>query len=143
MSERLTCITCPLGCELTVERDSGASPDGASPSGGPDGAGLTVTGNRCARGVKYAREELLAPKRVVSATAALAGESGPERLGRLGTVSRVPVRTSAAFPKGQVGAMLEAIYGLRVSLPVRRGDVLIRDFDGSGVDVIATRTILG
>ena len=57
MSEELICITCPLGCHLSVDRQ-------------PDG-GLAVTGNRCPRGVKYANEELLAPRRVVSATAPL------------------------------------------------------------------------
>lgn len=146
MSEQLTCITCPLGCRLTVERGS-AEPGGAATPVAVGAAAepeLTVTGNRCARGVRYAREELLAPKRVVSATAALAGGPGEAeaRLGRLGSVSRVPVRTSAAFPKGEVALILEAIYSLRVALPVRRGDVLISDFGGSGIDVIATRTVV-
>jgi CxxC motif-containing protein len=56
-------------------------------------------------------------------------------------VSRLPVRTSVPFPKNDVPALLEAIYALRVALPVARGDVLIKDYKGSGVDVIATRTL--
>ena len=54
MAEELICITCPLGCHLSVERRA-------------DG-GLSVSGNRCPRGARYAEEELLAPKRVVTAT---------------------------------------------------------------------------
>lgn len=124
MSEELICITCPLGCHLTVERN-------------PDNS-LSVSGNRCPRGVKYANEELLAPKRVVSATAALIG--GAE-LHELGAVARLPVRSTAPYPKQDVPALLAAIYALRIALPVHRGDILIKDFKGSGVDVIATRTL--
>ena len=61
---------------------------------------------------------------------------------RLGAVARLPVRTSAAYPKQDVPELLAAIYALRVAMPVHRGDVLIKDFKGSGVDVIATRTLL-
>lgn len=117
MSEELICITCPMGCRLSVDRQADGS--------------LAVTGNRCPRGIKYANEELLAPKRVVSATATiLDGDAG-----------RLPVRSAAAYPKQDVPELLAAIYALRVPLPVKRGDVLIKDFKGSGVDVIATRTI--
>ncbi len=129
MSEELVCITCPMGCHLSVDRLGDGS--------------LAVSGNRCARGVKYATEELLAPRRVVSATVALAG-GGAEKTARLrglGTVSRLPVRTSSGFPRNEVPGLLKAIYALNVELPVRRGDVLIADYQGSGVDVIATRSL--
>jgi CxxC motif-containing protein len=129
VSEELICITCPIGCHLSVDR--------------LDDGNLSVTGNRCARGVKYATEELLAPRRVVSATVALAGSAAEKtaRLRGLGTVSRLPVRTSAGFPRNGVPELLKAIYALDVGLPVRRGDVLIADYQGSGVDVIATRSL--
>ncbi len=126
MSEELICITCPLGCRLDIIR-VGES-------------GLTVSGNRCPRGVKYAQEELLAPKRMVSATARI---NMGHLTGGLGSIARLPVRSTAAFAKEGVQNMLDAIYCLNVELPVHRGDVLIRDFKGSGIDVIATRTILG
>ena len=126
MSEQLICITCPLGCHLSIDRQG-------------DGT-LAVAGNRCPRGVRYANEELLAPKRVVSATARLAEMAGGLGEG-LGAVARLPVRTSAAYPKDGVPALLAEIYRLTVSLPVSRGDVLIKDYAGSGVDVIATRSL--
>ncbi len=128
MSEELICITCPMGCHLTVDKQADGS--------------LAVTGNRCPRGVKYANEELLAPRRVVSATASLAGAAAcAENRHGLCDVSRLPVRSTAAYPKPGVPELLEAIYALRVELPVRRGDVLIKDFKGSGIDVIATRSL--
>lgn len=130
MSEELICITCPLGCHLSIDRLE-------------DGE-LAVSGNRCPRGIRYANEELLAPKRVVSATAALdaGSRASCDAAGDgLCEVSRVPVRSTAAYPKEGVPELLAAIYALRVRLPVRRGDVLIADYKGSGVDVIATRTL--
>jgi len=136
MSEELVCITCPLGCRLEITRlqESGIQQEA-----------LSVSGNRCPRGVKYAQEELLAPKRMVSATARIAGAAGIEAGGlsaSLGSIARLPVRSTAAYAKEGVPELLEAIYRLNVTLPVRRGDVLIRDYKGSGIDVIATRTIL-
>ncbi|HAP43778.1 MAG: hypothetical protein A2087_01620 [Spirochaetes bacterium GWD1_61_31] len=131
MSEELICITCPLGCHLTIERR-------------PDNT-LGVSGNRCARGVRYACEELLSPKRMVTATvricrpfqaeAAACGETG------LGSVARLPVRTSQAYPKEGVAGLLADIYRLEVTVPVKRGTVLLADYKGSGIDIIAARSL--
>lgn len=117
MTERLVCITCPIGCRLQVER----LPDGA----------LAVSGNKCSRGAKYAEEELLSPRRSVSATCR---SSDPKGI-------RVPCRTDSGFPKERVPELLTAIYALTANLPVRRGDVILADALGTGIDVIATRTI--
>lgn len=134
MSKELVCITCPLGCRLSVETLPGGE--------------LSVSGNRCPRGAAYAREEFLAPKRVVTATARIScaaplpacpDESGP-RLSH-GLIRRAPVRTTAPFPKESVPALLEAIYKLELRLPITRGEVVLRNALGTGIDVIATRTI--
>lgn len=128
MSEELVCITCPLGCHLTIERK------------GDDE--LLVSGNRCPRGVKYANEELLSPKRVVTATARVLRLPQESQSDSLGLVARLPVRSTGAYPKEAVGDLLKAIYALEVTVPVKRGTVLISNFKGSGVDVIAARTLL-
>ena len=78
---------------------------------------------------------MLAPKRVVSATARIAGAAFA------GSISRIPVRTSAPYPKDGVADALKAIYDLVVDLPVARGQILIKDLGGQGVDVIATRSL--
>lgn len=122
MSEELICITCPMGCRLKVD--------------GRDDGTLSVTGNRCARGIKYAEEELLDPKRMVSATAKVSKPGAG-----LDAVSRVPVRTSVPCRKEAIGDLLADIYALTVDLPVARGQTLIQNWKGSGVDVLATRTL--
>ena len=114
----MICITCPIGCHLSIERLSDDD--------------IAVTGNRCARGEQYAREEMLSPRRVVTATCKIAGLSGPRR---------VPLRTKAAFPKERIPELLKLIYGLELRLPVQRGQVAIADALGTGIDVIVTRAM--
>jgi CxxC motif-containing protein len=125
MRQELTCITCPLGCRLVAERE--------------DGAELKVSGNRCPRGAAYAREELLAPKRTVTATcrSMATPAAGPAE----SRSRRIPCRTTAAFPRERVDELLAVIYALEEPLPVTRGQVLIRDALGLGIDVIATRSL--
>ena len=135
MSQELICITCPMGCHLSVEKAEGGE--------------LSVSGNRCPRGAAYAREELFAPKRTVTATCRAArGCAGPASCESAAAASaaldaprRVPVRTAAAFPKERVGDLLGRLYALEVELPVERGQVLVADALGTGIDVIATRSI--
>lgn len=117
----MTCVVCPLGCRLAVER-----------LGGDD---ISVSGNRCPRGAIYAREELLEPKRSVTATC----RTAPPALER--GIRRIPCRSSAPFPREKVDGLLSEIYRLEVSLPVRLGQVLISDALGTGIDVVASRSL--
>jgi CxxC motif-containing protein len=134
----LTCIICPIGCRLSVE-ERGA--DGDSPDD------LTVMGNRCSRGAVYAREEVRAPKRVVTATCALVPEEyrADGAAGFMGRrfpdLRRIPVKSVIPCPKERIPALLSDIYRLHLRLPVKSGDVLIADWQGTGLDVIAVRTV--
>jgi CxxC motif-containing protein len=125
MTQELTCITCPIGCRLVAER----LPEGE----------LAVSGNRCARGAAYAREELLAPKRTVTATCRAVAR--PIGGAAEAAVKRIPCRTTAPCPRERVDELLSAIYALEVPLPVARGRILIKDALGLGIDVMATRTL--
>ncbi|MDR0569382.1 MAG: DUF1667 domain-containing protein [Spirochaetaceae bacterium] len=113
----LTCIVCPVGCSLTVS---------AEPA-------LAVAGNACPRGAVYAQEEIRAPKRVVTATCALS--PGPHGLKRL------PVKTAQACPKALIRELLADLYRLTLQAPLKAGDVIIPDWRGTGVNVVAARTI--
>ncbi len=139
MRHELTCITCPIGCRLVVERAPGGFADETA---GPE---LEVSGNRCPRGAAYAREELLAPKRTVTATCSVAlrgaAAAGGARRQLVEAARRIPCRTTAPFPRDRVDELLAAIYAVEEPLPVERGKVLIRNALGLGIDVIATRTI--
>ena len=135
----MICITCPMGCHLSIERLSESD--------------IAVTGNRCARGEQYAREEMLSPRRVVTATckiapSSIAAASVAPTAALLDAVAadlsrprRVPLRTKAAFPRERIPELLKLMYGLELRLPVQRGQVAIADALGTGIDVIVARTM--
>ena len=120
MEERvLTCINCPMGCQVTVTME--------------DGQVLKVEGNTCPRGDSYARKEVTNPTRIVTSSAYVEGaESGAK------TVS---LKTASDIPKGKIFDVLEELKGLTVKAPVRIGDVLLENAAGTGVNIIATRNV--
>jgi CxxC motif-containing protein len=129
MMKSLTCIVCPIGCALTVE-------EGA--------ADLPVTGNRCPRGAAYAREEIRAPKRVVTATCRIAGKTGPhtgEAPDAFSGLKRAPVKSSVPCPKERIPELLADIYRTQVTLPVKSGDTVIANWQGTGIDIVAVRQV--
>ncbi len=115
--KELTCIVCPIGCQMTVER-------------GSDGS-ISVTGNRCKRGAAYAEEEFTDPRRVVTATAAI-----PD-----GDPVRVPVRSVGPVPVDRIAAFLAAVYELRLSAPVAVGERVLTDVVDTGIDLVATMSV--
>ena len=131
MERKLVCISCPLGCRLTVTWE--------------DETDIEVTGNKCAKGESYAQEEILAPKRVVTATVAVAGRASGGRDAAGGPSAsgpgRLPVKTSAPLLKEHIPDLLNELYRMEVKPPVGCGEVLLRDIAGTGVDLVATRTL--
>lgn len=122
-TKEMVCITCPMGCHLEIEQTSGG--------------GISVTGNRCARGEQYAREEILSPRRVVTATCRVRGSGS----GSLYAPRRVPLRTRSAFPRERIAELLSLVYAMDLGLPVERGQVAIADVLGTGIDLIVERTM--
>lgn len=112
----LVCIVCPVGCRLRAERV---------------GEGVKVSGNTCARGQKYAVEELTNPTRMVTTSVAVRG----------GHMALLSVKTRAPVPKRSIPEVLKRLKGVRIDAPVRVGDVVLKDAAGTGVDVVATRSI--
>lgn len=131
--QEMICITCPIGCHLSIEKISDEE--------------ILVTGNKCQRGAQYAREELLSPKRVVTATCRLkqplnqTGTIGQAEAGSLHKPRRVPVRTVEAFPKERIPELLALLYQHEVVLPVERGQVILPNALDTEIDVIAERTM--
>ncbi len=116
MEKTLTCINCPIGCQLTVT---------------VDGDQVThVEGAGCARGVAYAKQEAVNPTRMVTAVVNLPGSEVP-----------LSVKTAAPIPKDLIFDCMSAIRGASVCTPVHIGDVVCKDVCGTGVDVISTRDI--
>jgi CxxC motif-containing protein len=54
---------------------------------------------------------------------------------------RLPVKTHRPLPREHITALLTEASRLEVQAPVARGQVLLADFLGTGVDLVATRTV--
>lgn len=115
--KELTCIGCPRGCTLKIERA---------------GDGWSVTGNICPRGREFAVSEMTAPRRTICSTVRTAFPDAPV----------LPVRVSADIPKDRIFDVMDALKTVTVSERIGRGDVVIPDVLGLGVDVIATSSLL-
>lgn len=116
MIDRLTCLLCPVGCELEVEESEGR---------------LEVRGHQCEKGIGFAEQEVLHPLRNPATSVPLTGAEA----------TMVSVRLSAPIPRDLIFQALAEMAKIRPELPVRRGQVLLRNVLGTGADVLATRSV--
>lgn len=116
MVKEFVCIVCPNGCNLRTEELNGV---------------ITVTGQKCPKGEEYAKIELISPTRTLTSTVATKFPMHPV----------LPVRTSAAIPKGEIMNAMAKINGIVVDKRLKCGDIVVKDFIVSGVDLIATDDI--
>ena len=113
----LTCICCPLGCQITVELENGEV--------------VSVTGNTCMRGDDYARKEITSPTRIVTSTVKVTG----------GKSSMVSVKTKSDIPKEKIFECVKALKEVEVQAPIAIGDVVLSNVAGTGVDIVATKDV--
>lgn len=116
MQKKFICICCPIGCEVTASLEKDI---------------YNISGNKCPRGENYVKEEIISPKRMVTATCATDSKEYP----------RLPVKTVSPIPKELIFSLLEEIYKIEVKVPVKSKDIIIKNFNNLNIDVIATLTI--
>jgi CxxC motif-containing protein len=131
------CIGCPLGCRLEVEERVAPSDPTADSAGAGEGheqgAGeiVEVRGFACKRGEEYARQEHRSPQRTVTATVAISGARW----------ARLPVRSAGPVPKDLVLPICRRLARVQVAAPVKLGQTLVADVLGTGVDIVAARSM--
>ena len=101
MKKNLTCIECPIGCEIEVELENGVV--------------LSVKGNSCPRGKIYAEAEVVCPKRVVSST--VRAENG----------EIIPVKTDRPIRKDGIFDVMKKINKVVCKGSVALGEVLVEN----------------
>ena len=112
----ITCINCPVGCRLDVTLENGQV--------------VSVTGNTCKRGEIYAKQECVDPQRMVTAVIPVAGSAVP-----------LSVKTRTPIPKKRISDCMRALSEVHMTAPVAAGSVVLADVCGTGVDVIATKSV--
>lgn len=115
--KNLTCIGCPLGCQITVVLENGEV--------------ISVAGNTCKRGDDYARKEVTSPARIVTSTVKVCGGNAPV----------VSVKTKSDVPKDKIFDCVRALKEVVVQAPVSIGDVVLENVAGTGVDIVVTKAV--
>ncbi|MBO4350320.1 MAG: DUF1667 domain-containing protein, partial [Proteobacteria bacterium] len=122
--KELTCIGCPMGCQLTVEVDKGVV--------------VSVKGNTCKIGENYARKEVVNPMRIVTSSVAVLPNRNAVPSEDI-HYPRISVKTASEVPKDKIMDVMDVIKGTYVFAPVRIGDVILHNVADTGVDVVATK----
>ena len=115
---KVCCTTCPKECVITVSIT--------------DGVIDRVEGQGCKRGKKFAEKELTNPERTLTSTILV--EYGDK-------VYLLPVKTADPIPKKDLAMAMNVIRKARLIGPCQMGDVVISNICGTGVDVVACRSI--
>lgn len=116
MEKQITCINCPVGCRLDVTLENGQV--------------VSVAGNTCPRGVTYAKQECVDPLRMVTAVVPVEGSDMP-----------LSVKTRTPIPKKLINECMQALAAVKIAAPVAMGSVVVADVCGTGVDIIATKSV--
>ena len=114
MEKKIICTVCPRGCTILAIRE---------------GEKLTLTGAACPRGERYAREEFTDPKRMFTSTVRVAEG--------LSDITLLPVKTAGPVPKRILLDLAALCRDVVVETRCKRGDVVVPNALGSGVDLIA------
>jgi len=115
--KEIRCIVCPTGCLVHVENVNGE---------------LVMEGHSCNRGEEYAREEFIAPKRILTTT--LRVENG--------FLPLIPVRSDTPILKEKLQDTLKEIALTKVKAPIKMGDILIKNVIGLDANIIASRDLI-
>jgi CxxC motif-containing protein len=118
MKKNLICINCPLGCLLEVEFDNKSI--------------LGVAGASCKRGNRYAEKEIFSPERTITSTVKINGA----------LTNFLPVKTDKAVSKKYMFQIMDEIFKIEVSAPIKLGDVIVKNICESGATLVATRTCI-
>lgn len=117
--KEMICIVCPIGCRLTVTQIEGAE------------SKYKVTGNKCKRGEVYAIKEMSHPQRVVPTTVVIENAH----------LKRLPVKTDKAIGKELIFEVMKEVNKVKVTAPIKLGDIIIENILGTDVNIVATRSM--
>jgi CxxC motif-containing protein len=116
MSKNITCIFCPLGCRIYIQKK---------------GDKEIIKGNECKKGAEYAIQEINNPMRVLTTTVIVDN----------GLVKLLPVRSKEKIPKEMIKRGIIELSKIKVEAPIKCGDLIYKNFLDTGVDIIASRNI--
>ena len=115
--KEITCIICPIGCKIMVRKD---------------GKHFEICdGNKCKKGIEYAINEALDPRRMLTTTVLVNNGEWP----------LVSVKSSKPVPKNKIFQLLKQIKRTKIDAPVSIGQDILKNVANTGINIIATKSI--
>lgn len=114
----ITCISCPMGCDVELEVDDNDEI-------------VEMEGATCPAGEKYVENEYYNPTRILPTTARV----------KNGVLPLVPVKSEEPIPKELLEKTMEEIAKVELEAPVKLGDIVIEDVLDTGINIVATRDL--
>ena len=111
----ITCILCPIGCEIRINKKEL----------------FIIEGAKCEKGIEYSKNEVLNPKRILTTSI----------LVKNGILPLISVKTNKPIPKDKVFNIIGVIKKTSVNAPIEIGEIIIRNILETGSDIIATKTV--
>ena len=115
--KKITCIVCPIGCKILVKTDGTQFE--------------IVEGNKCKKGIEYAKNEALDPRRMLTTSVLIDGGEWP----------LISVKSSKPVPKEKIFPILKEIKKNAVNAPVNSGQTIIKNVANTGIDIVATKSV--
>ncbi len=113
----ITCIVCPIGCKISFNTD---------------GKHFKISnGNKCIKGVEYARAEALDPRRMLTSSVLVINGEWP----------LASVKSSKPVPKNKLFQVLKHITQAKVDAPVTLGQNILKNVANTGINIIATKSV--
>ena len=116
MIKELICTNCPIGCPLRVEYEGENI--------------ISLTGNTCKNGYTFGVNEVLHPKRTLTTIVRIDNRD-----------TMLSVKSASELPKERIFEFMELINKVTVTAPIKLGDVVVSDIGGTGVNIVATKTV--
>ncbi|HUI71488.1 MAG TPA: DUF1667 domain-containing protein [Spirochaetia bacterium] len=111
----IICLRCPIGCDVQTTVDDANNV-------------VEVKGNICKLGREYVQTEVSDPRRIFCSTVRVTGGMKP----------LAAVWTPKPVPKDKLLELARDTRDVEVAAPVHVGQVIIADWKGSGLDLVAS-----
>jgi len=115
LDRSIICLRCPIGCEVQTTVDEANNV-------------IEVKGNTCKLGREYVQTEVADPRRVFTSTVRVRG----------GVKPLAAVWTPQPIPKDKLLELARDTRLVEIAAPVHVGQVIITDWQGLGLNLVAS-----
>ena len=126
--KQLTCIVCPIGCRISVDKQNMQSNQEIQDD---QDCRFVFSGNRCDRGADFAAKEMTAPTRSLATTVRTVFPEMPV----------LSVRTNGEIRKEKIPEIIRELAQVIITKKIGIGEIVVADIAGTDCDIIATSTM--